>query len=260
MVGDLLSKLMSYFTFFFDGKARRTGHSPDSREHALLNYVLQTAEKGNVESVLRAIVNFTTHTWLPILGDEKGSILDAAVQQFNPKVALELGTYCGYSAIKIASKMTKPDSKLVSVEMNSDNCAIARALINHAGLSSKVTVLKGKLNEVCVELEELLTKRGVLYFDFIFMDQFKNCYLQDLLLLKEKGMIGKGTGIVADSAGYAEAQHYNNYLKEHPEELKTEERNSDVKFSNWLPCKMTVSTYVSESDDSLICDLISLVG
>lgn len=260
MVGDVLSKVLSYFTFFIDGKARRTGQSPDSREHAMLNYVLQTAEKGNAESVLRAIVNFTTNTWLPILGEEKGSILDAAVQKFNPKVALELGTYCGYSAIRIASKMAKPDSKLVSVEMNSENCAIARALIEHAGLSSKVTVLKGKLNEVCDEVEEILNKRGVLHFDFIFMDQFKNCYLPDFLLLKDKGMLNRGTVIVADSIGFTEAQDYYKYLKEHPEELKTEERNSAVKFSNWLPCKMTVSTYEVEGGNSLICELISLVG
>jgi catechol O-methyltransferase len=250
---------LSYFIFFYNKKARLTGNSPDCREHALLNHVLQTAERGNAESVLRAIVNFTSHTWLPILGEEKGSILDAAVQGFNPKVALEIGTYCGYSAIRIASKMTKPGSKLISVEMNSENCAIARAIIEHAGLSSKVTVFKGTLNKVVDELAILLSKTKAPQFDFIFMDHFKNCYLPDFLLLKKKNVLRKGTGIVADSIGFPEAQDYSKYLKEHPEELKTEEYKSDVKFLNWLPCKLTVSTYEPEGDDALICELIELV-
>jgi catechol O-methyltransferase len=133
MAADFVSRVLSYFTFFYDKQAWLTGHSADGREKALLNYVLHTAEKGNAESVLKAIVNFTSHTWLPILGEDKGSILDYAVEEFDPTVALELGTYCGYSAIRIASKMEKPDSKLVSIEMNSRNCKIAREMIEHAG-------------------------------------------------------------------------------------------------------------------------------
>jgi len=251
-----VSKLLSYFTFSHNTQAWLAGNSPDHREHALLSHVLQTAEKGNAESVLKAIVDFNSHTWLPILGEEKGSILDAAVKQFNPKMALELGTYCGYSAIRIASKMGKRGSKLVSIEMNSDNCAIARAIIEHAGLSSKVTVLKGTLNEVIGEIE---SEMNILNFDFIFMDHFKNCYLPDFLLLKDKHMLKKGAGIVADSIGFPEALDYLKYLKEHPQELKTEERKSDVKFLNWLQCKMTVSTYEVGEDDDIV-QLIELVG
>ena len=110
-----------------------TGHSPDCRERVLMNYVKQNAEKGNVEAVLSAIDSFTDHSWMPILGKEKGSILDEAVQTHDPTVALELGSYCGYSAIRIASKMNKPESKLVSIEMNSHNFGIAKEMIEHAG-------------------------------------------------------------------------------------------------------------------------------
>jgi catechol O-methyltransferase len=220
-----------------------TGHSPDCRERALLNYVLQNAEKGNAESVLRAIDSFTHHTWLAILGKEKGSLLDAAVQKFDSRVALELGTYCGYSAIRIASKMGNPDSKLISIEVNSHNYAIAREMIEHAGLSSKVTVLKGTLTEVLDELDEFLNEMAGSSFDFIFMDHFKHCYLPDFLLLKERSMLGKGTCIVADSIGFPKAQNYLNYLKEHHEELETEAYKSDVECLSWFPSTMTVSTY-----------------
>jgi len=252
MAFEFVSRLMTYLTFSFDRQARLTGHSPDCRERALLNYVLQNAEKGNAESVLGAIDSFTRHTWLPILGKDKGSILNDAVQKFDPRVALELGTYCGYSTIRIASKMAKPDSKLISIEMNSHNYAVATEMIEHAGLSSKVTLLKGTLSEVYEELEEILNEMETSSFDFIFMDHFKHCYLSDFLLLSDRGMLGRGTGIVTDSIGFSEAQNYLKYLKEHTEELDTEAPKSDVEWMSWFPCTMTVSTYIVDDVNIVI--------
>ena len=130
---ELVSKGVSYCTFSFDKKARLTGHSPDCRERALINYVQQNAQKENAEAVLSAIDSFTELSWMPILEKEKGCILDDAAQTHGARVALELGTYCGFSAIRIASKMTKPDNKLVSIEMNSHNFGIAKEMIEHAG-------------------------------------------------------------------------------------------------------------------------------
>lgn len=229
-------------TFSFDGRARQTGHSSDCRERALMNYVQQNVQKGNADSVLSAIESFTDHSWMPILGKEKGCLLDAAVQKFDPKVALELGTYYGYSAIRIASKMTKPDSKLISIEMHPHNYAIAGEMIEHAGLSSKVILLRGTLSDMDDALEELLNEMVAPHFDFIFMDHFKDFFLPDFQLLEDKGMIGKGTGIVAESIGYNEAQNYHNYLKGHRKELETEIYTSE----SLLPCKLTVSTYIAD--------------
>ncbi|KAH9289023.1 hypothetical protein KI387_033140, partial [Taxus chinensis] len=218
-----VSKVWSFLVFFSNKRTRLAGQSPDGRERALLDYVLQHAEKGNAESVLSAIDDYTEHTWMMNIGKEKGSILGTAVQKFEPLVAIELGTYCGYSAIIIASKMTRPNSKLVSVEMNPFNCEVARSIIDHAGLSSKVEVLEGTLSDVCDELGEFLDEMGVPYFDFIFLDHFKHCYLPDFLMLKDRGMIGKGTGIVADSMGFPGASDYLKYIREQGEEIETEE-------------------------------------
>jgi len=246
MASELVSKAVSYCTFYFDKQARLTGHSPDCRERALINYVRQNAEKGNAEAVLSAIDSFTDHSWMTILGKEKGSILDDAVQEYAPRVALELGTYCGYSVIRIASKMTKPDSKLVTIEMNSHNFGIAQEMIEHAGLSSKVTVLKGILSELDDKLEDILNEVTASYFDFIFMDHSKHCYLPDFMLLENKGMLGKGTCIVADSVGYSEAQNYLNYLREHPEKL---ENQLYMSAARCFPCKMTVSAYMVDEEN-----------
>eukprot|EP01018_Ginkgo_biloba_P022013 Gb_28254 [translate_table: standard] len=243
----VLQRLWSYFIFLCSKRARLTGQSPDGRERALLDYVRQNAEKSNPESVLNAIDNYTKHTWLMNIGHEKGSILDAAAQKNDPRVALELGTYCGYSAIRLASKMTKPESKLISLEMNPHNRGIARAIIEHAGLSSKIDVVEGTLGDVVEELGEFLDEMGAPFFDFIFFDHFKQYYLPDFMLLKDRGMLGKGTCIVANSIGFPGAQDFLNYLRSHCEELETEEHTFKVEYMNcWPHTVSTVSTYKAE--------------
>lgn len=247
MFPQIMSRLWSYFVFLCSKRARLTGQSPDGREALLLNYVLKNAEKGNAKSVLSAMDSYAQHTWLMNIGKEKSSVLDGAVQRFDPKVALELGTYCGYSAIRIASVMTKPNSKLVSIEMNPQNCSIARAIIEHAGLSLKVEVMEGTLSSRLEELDEFLEEERVPYLEFIFMDHSKQCYLSDFLLLKERGMLGKGTGIVANSStvGFLQAFDFFSYLKSHPEELGTEEHKCSVDPLS-LPSTVSVSVYKAD--------------
>lgn len=244
---QIMSRLWSYFVFLCSKRARLAGQSPDGREAVLLNFVLKNAEKGNPESVLSAIENFAQHTWLMNIGKQKSTILDGAVQRFDPKVALEHGTYCGYSAIRIASRMTKPDSKLVSIEMNPQNCSVARAIIEHAGLSLKVKVIEGTLDAKLEEVDGFLEEERVPYLDFIFMDHSNQCYLSDFLLLKERGMMGKGTGIVANSSavGFAGASDFFDYLRSHPEELETGEHKCSVDPLS-LPSTVTVSIYKAD--------------
>lgn len=60
------------------------------------------------------------------------------------QVALELGGYIGYSAIRIARNLP-PGGKLYSIEPNETHVRIARSMIQHAGLSDKVEVLQSIL-------------------------------------------------------------------------------------------------------------------
>ena len=66
------------------------------------------------------------------VGDEKGEILDAAIRRAAPQKLLELGTYCGYSALRTARVMPA-GAHLYSLEFNADNAAIARRILDHAG-------------------------------------------------------------------------------------------------------------------------------
>ncbi|XP_059064207.1 uncharacterized protein LOC131856430 [Cryptomeria japonica] len=242
MVPQMLSRLWSYFVFVSSKKARLTGQSPDGREAALLSYVLNKAEEGNAEAVLAAIDDYTKSVWMMNIGKHKGSILESAVQRCEPKLALELGTYCEYSAIRIASKMTKPGSKLISIEMNPNNCNVSKEIIIHAGVASKVEVMEGTVSDKVEDLCEMLDDEGVPHFDFILMDHSKQSYLSDFLVLKERGMIGKGTVIVSNNVD----SDFSNYVRTKTNELESEEHKCCAEYLSLLPSIITVSTFKAD--------------
>jgi hypothetical protein len=66
---------------------------------ALEKYVVASARPGDVDDAIRVIDHFCRQvSYLINVGDEKGKILDSAVERTQPRRLLELGTYCGYSA------------------------------------------------------------------------------------------------------------------------------------------------------------------
>lgn len=60
------------------------------------------------------------------------------------QIALELGSYIGYSAIRIARKLPL-GGKLYGIDPNEMHVRIAREMIQHAGLSDKVEIIQGIL-------------------------------------------------------------------------------------------------------------------
>src|ERR1700739_293813 len=93
----------------------RTGQIGDGREAAAVDYVLKNAKAGDVDGVLATLDRFAYEKSMLInVGDEKGALLDAAVRRADPKLALELGTYCGYSAMSTARPA--PAAEVYSVD------------------------------------------------------------------------------------------------------------------------------------------------
>ena len=66
-----------------------------------------------------------------------GSILDSVVCEVAPNTVLELGTYCGYSTVRIASQLP-PGARLLTLEFNPSYAAVARQIIAWAGLEERV--------------------------------------------------------------------------------------------------------------------------
>ncbi|KAJ7520012.1 hypothetical protein O6H91_20G063400 [Diphasiastrum complanatum] len=245
LLPELMVKVFSYLRAVTSPSLYLKGEVGDGREKALLEYVLQHAAECNPESVLQAIDKYAQRTWLMNVGAEKGQILDTTILNRKPRVVLELGAYCGYSAIRIASQLQDPESTLISLEMNPQNAAIARTMIDFAGLSSKVQVIEGILSTRMEELRTILQEMNARYFDVVFIDHDKGAYLSDMLLLKESSLIGQGTVLVADNMGIPGSPAYSKYLKSHPLELETVEHKCGLEYLSWLPDIVTVSTYLA---------------
>ncbi|KAF5835936.1 hypothetical protein DUNSADRAFT_6647 [Dunaliella salina] len=65
--------------------------------------------------ILRRLERWGRKDAMPFLGDKKGAILQSLVEDKKPKLAVEVGTMAGYSAILIGQKLPK-DGRLVTYE------------------------------------------------------------------------------------------------------------------------------------------------
>jgi catechol O-methyltransferase len=110
------------------------------------------------------------------LGPEKRRIIEKISEEHRFKRLLEVGTYCGYSAIVLSQCVLHPDAKIISLETNKKHADIARRILSHSGVRN-VTVL----GESMYEAASFLNEAGP--FDLVFLDQEKEQYLPDLAFL-----------------------------------------------------------------------------
>jgi catechol O-methyltransferase len=187
----------------------------DGREEKLARYVLANARPGDVADAIRAIDRFAyDKSFLINVGDEKGQILDAAVKRARPARILELGTYCGYSALRMAA--AAPDAQIVSIEFNPANADIARRIFAHAGAGARITVVVGALGDGGATIAALRDRYGFSAgsVDFVFVDHAKDAYLPDLRRIEAEGWLRRGAVVVADNVRFPGAPAYRAYLKQ----------------------------------------------
>ncbi|XP_026163256.1 catechol O-methyltransferase B isoform X1 [Mastacembelus armatus] len=184
-----------------------------TRPQRLLSAVQKNATRGNPRSVVRAIDEFCRHKeWAMNVGDEKGCILDSIVSEVNPVTVLELGTYCGYSTVRIAS-LLPPNAKLITLEFNPDFAAIARQVIAWAGLQDKVQLVEGSSGDWIPKIQEQF---GINTFDLVFLDHWKDRYLPDTKLMEKCGLLRKGSVLVADNVICPGTPDYLEYVRSSP--------------------------------------------
>jgi catechol O-methyltransferase len=218
----------------------------DGREQKALEHVLRTAPKGNLDAVIAAIDEYAYRTsFLMNVGDEKGKILDAAIERVKPRRMLELGAYVGYSALRTARKLPA-GGHLYSVEFNASNAAIARKMIEHAGVSDRVTFVVGTLGDGGKTLRELAERHGFAAgnLDLVFIDHDKDAYLPDLKRLVESGWLHEGSVAVADNVKFPGAPEYRAYMKaEEGKRWTTEEHATVVEYQKLISDLILVSTF-----------------
>ena len=213
----------------------------ENYELDLLKHVKEVAPAGNPVAAIAAIDKYawTGGIFFMNVGDVKGLILDKALQQANPFSALELGAFCGYSALRISSQLSKPGARLVSVELSKERAANAAALIAHAGLSHRVSFVVGTLQTATEAVRDAAVK---VPFDFVFIDHDKTWYLSDLLFLRDQGLIGPGSVIVADNILYPGAPDYLAFM-DSATDFKTEKHDTVLEYSQAMRDLVLVSTF-----------------
>ena len=220
-----------------------TGQIGDGREAAAVDYVLKNARAGDIDDVLATIDKFAYEKSMLInVGDEKGLILDAAVRRAEPEVALELGTYCGYGALRIAR--AAPGARVFSVELAEANAANARRIWAHAGVGDRVTCVVGTIGDGGRTLNALAAHG----FDsgtvgFVFLDHDKDAYLDDLMSIMDRGWLRPGGVVVADNVRIPGAPKYREYMRRQQGTLwHTVEHKAHLEYQS------LVSDLVLESD------------
>src|SRR3989338_7263848 len=124
---------------------------------------------------------------LPIIGREKGSLLERLVKREQPMLILEVGTLVGFSAILMAKNMKK--GKIITIEMDKKSHEAAKLNIERAGVAKKVELHLGDALKIIPALEGP--------FDFVFIDAKKEDYLK--YLEAAEPLMKKNATAVADN-------------------------------------------------------------
>lgn len=184
---------------------------------------LTDVECANV--ILASIDEFClAQQWMYHVGKEKGETLKSFLghcikahtnssRRNHPITIVELGAYCGYSAILLAKSVKElaPNLKfhVYSTEINAQNCQVANSMILMAKLAKYITVLP--FQPSCESLSTLL-KPHVLQIDFLLLDHAKDMYLDDLLELEKNGFIKKNSHVAADNVVFNRLEGYRHHV------------------------------------------------
>ncbi|ORA25995.1 O-methyltransferase [Mycobacterium aquaticum] len=229
------------------------GQIGDGREAAAARYVVANARRGDPDDVIATIDRFAyEESFLINVGDEKGALLDAAVVRAQPRLALELGTYCGYGALRIAR--AAPAARVFSVELAAANAEIARSIWAHAGLADRTTCVVGTIGDGGRTLDALAQYGfGTGTLDFMFIDHDKSAYLADLRSVLDRGWLraahasngGGGAIVVADNVKLPGAPDYLAYMRaEQGARWNTVEHKTHGEYQTLLRDVMLESEYL----------------
>eukprot|EP00775_Hariotina_reticulata_P012586 gene12586-12717_t len=194
---------------------------PYARPADIVPFIKQQAAAGDHQAILDAMDTFSQYYPQYKIGPEKGALLEQVLTQNQPRLALEVGTFLGYSAIRTA-RCLSPGGHLICIEANPDNAAVARGLIAYAGMQDRVTVVT-------------------------------DCYKPDLQALEELHLIHPGSVVLADNVLYPGAPGYLEYLDSSGQYdtrlLKAKYEYEQAWNPNWEPNKqdaLAVAVYVQQ--------------
>ncbi|MFQ5690813.1 MAG: class I SAM-dependent methyltransferase [Gemmatimonadota bacterium] len=106
------------------------------------------------------------------ISPEQGQFMALLVELSGARLALEIGTFTGYSALAVALALP-PDGRLVACDVSQEWTSIARRYWAEAGVADKIDL---RLAPALSTLDELLADGRAGSFDFAFIDADKENY------------------------------------------------------------------------------------
>ncbi len=137
------------------------------------------AERSPVMAEMEAVAERDS---VPIVSWETGRLLAVLCKVLDPRV-LEVGTAIGYSTLHMAEQLDR--GRIVTLELDADRAAQARASFEQAGVSDRIELVEGDARETIAQVEGP--------FDLLFIDAMKTDYRFYLekgqALLAERGLV-----------------------------------------------------------------------
>ena len=184
-----------------DVVCRTVASVPYAKEFGLLAYALSQRYQGNAAAVCEAMESYAQEVlgasgvWLKMAGGAKAYVLVAAMCRAPPgRRVLEIGTYCGYTAMRMAT--ATPGARITTLELDPIHVLIARKCLAFACLDASVHVLTGHSKDL---LPRLANRLGAPDFGTVFMDQRGSCKVSDLCFAERSELIRAGAVVVADN-------------------------------------------------------------
>lgn len=153
----------------------------------ILRYIRATIPQSH--GLLKEMEEYAAENSVPISQPECMRFLEVIIKIANAKKILEIGSAIGYSAIRMSRAS---GGEVTTIELSDEMAELAAKNIEKAGLSDKITLIKGDARQV------LPTLSGE--FDLIFVDAAKGHYAE--FFSESRRLLKKGGIMVSDNVLY----------------------------------------------------------
>lgn len=125
-----------------------------------------------------------------ISGHIQGKLLELIVKMFRPKNILEIGTFTGYSALRMAAGLEE-GATIDTCEVDDELEPLAQSFFDRSVHGHKITLHIGSALEIAPTLGK--------QFDLVFIDGDKREYPAYYDMLMDKGLVHSGSVMLADN-------------------------------------------------------------
>lgn len=134
-----------------------------------------------------------------------------------PKILVELGGYVGVSAVAWAPMLKRLDQsrgnakvQVFSLELEPEFVQIIDDFVRMTGQTETTRVVQGRSADL---LRKLKQDGTIDHIDVLFLDHWEDCYVPDVRLCEDLGLLRKGSVIVADNTDIPGAPAYLEYMR-----------------------------------------------